>query len=77
MLLVIPIGLLHKIAKRLTVFWITVSTETSRKYPLRGYVPSPSRAAKKDNAEEGENSEIKQFFGPVELWIMVTDKGDG
>ena len=38
---------------------------------------SVSGAPKEDNIEERENSEIKQFFGPVELWIMVTDKGNG
>ena len=30
----IPIGLLHKIAKRLTVFWITVVSKISQKYEV-------------------------------------------
>ena len=41
----------------------------TRKYPLPGYIPSPSGAAKKDNVEEQEKSEAKQFFGRVELRI--------
>ena len=39
---------------------------TDRKCLLRGYVPSPSGAAKEDNVEERENSEVKQFFGQTE-----------
>ena len=45
----------------------------TRKYPLPGYVPNPSRAAKEDNVEERKNSEVKQFFGRAELRITVTE----
>ena len=60
-----------------TVKYTVSNSYSSRKYPLWGYVPSPSRVAKENKLKERENSEIKQFFGPVELWIMVTDKGNG
>ena len=38
----------------------------TRKYLLRRYVPSPSGAAKEDNVEEKENSEVKQIFRKAE-----------
>ena len=49
----------------------------TRKYPLPGYIPSPSGAAKKDNVEEQEKSEAKQFFGRVELRITGNGNNNG
>ena len=68
----------------LDVGWLLVNQEKvfwkdciyfTRKYPLRGYVPSSSRAAKEDNVEERENSEVKQFFGWAELCSVMLHYG--
>ena len=43
--------------------------------PAARALSSPSGAAKEDNVEERENSEVKQFLGRMELWSdRITDE---
>ena len=49
--------------------------KVTKNFSLCEYFLAPPGRRKKDNVEETENSEVKQFFGLVELQIKVTDNG--